>query len=391
MDGGYIWLNEAASSYPKAPGVAEAMLAALDAFPSCTDRSAVGSDPVRQVLGPVVEECRVRLAILLGGVDAARIILTSGATAGLNQVIWGLGVRLPHGAGIITSVCEHNAVLRPLHHLLRWRPDLWLTHIGLRDGMPDADAFRRALADGAGLVVLMHASNVTGRVYDVAPFFAAAHAAGALTALDASQSLGHVPVLPDVLHADVVAFPGHKGLRGPIGCGGLYVRAGVEIEPLLVGGTGKFSDADYQPEELPFRLEAGTPNIPAFAGLHAALGWHATEGDACAQRGRVLGRQLRDGLRAISGITLIDDDLAVDYLPVISLTCAGRDVEEMGRRLAMQYRIISRAGLHCAPRIHAALGCAPAGTLRLSCSGFNSEDDIAVAVRAVSELASGAC
>lgn len=385
----YIWLNEAASSYPKAPGVAEAIAAAVGIFPACTDRSATGSsDPVRSVIGPVVEDSRRRLAALLGVDTPNQIALTASATYALNLAVWGLGLRLPRKAQIITSVCEHNAVLRPLRHLQRLRPDLRITHIGLTPDGLDVEAYQRALRKGAGLVVLIHVSNVTGRVYDVAPLFDLAKRAGASTVLDASQSIGHVPVHPEEMHADLVAFPGHKGLRGPLGLGVLYVRPGIEIEPVLVGGTGTMSELPYQPMEMPMRLEAGTPNLPAIAGLDAALTWREAAGENFCRIEEERAHALRVGLRAIPGVVLYDDEPHATYASVASIRLTKFGVEETGALLVNRYGIICRAGLHCAPLLHQSMGCGCEGTVRLSCSGFTTADEIDTAVAAVTELAS---
>ncbi|HEX2950240.1 MAG TPA: aminotransferase class V-fold PLP-dependent enzyme [Armatimonadota bacterium] len=327
------------------------------------------------------------MTALLGEDDPTHMILTPGATYGLNMAIWGLGLQLPQGAQIITSVSEHNAVLRPLHHLQKLRPDLHITYIGLRAGELDVDAFEQALQRPTRLVALVHASNVTGRVYDIAPLLARAKEAGAYTVVDAAQSIGHIPVHLAELHADVVAFPAHKGLRGPIGVGGLYIRPGVEIEPIFVGGTGKLSDSFYQPDEMPLRLETSTPNIPAIAGLNAALRWRETSGNDFHEREVQRAAALRDGVRHIPGIIRYDDDPSADYLGTISLKITNKSVEETGELLAANYGIICRTGLHCAPLIHAAIGSAPEGTVRLSCSGFTSEREIDIALDALTTLA----
>lgn len=384
----YIWLNEAASSYPKAPGVAEALATAMGLFPACTERAATGSaDPVRAILGPVVEESRTRLAAMLGVDSPLQVTLTSSATYALNMAIWGIGMRLPRKAQIISSVCEHNAVLRPLRHLQRLRPDLRLTFIKVTPDGFDGDAYNHALHHGAGLVALIHVSNVTGRVFDVAPLFAEAQRVGAVTLLDASQAVGHLPVRADELHADLVAFPSHKGLRGPLGVGVLYVKPGTAIEPLLVGGTGALSELPFQPDAMPLHLEAGTPNLPAIAGFAAALRWREAVGEDFHATEVQRADALRTGLRTIPGVTIYDDCPGATYSSVVAFHLPKYGVEETGALLVNRYGVICRAGLHCAPLLHDALGCAREGSVRLSCSGATTAEDIDTALRAVAALA----
>jgi len=328
------------------------------------------------------------VAALLGVREATRVVLVSGVTHALNVALWGIGLTLPRGARIITSVAEHNAVLRPLRHLAKWRRDLRISLLELdADGGFDEAAFARLLTEQTALVALIHASNVTGRVYDVAPLFARAKAAGAITLLDASQTMGHLPVHPHELHADLVAFTGHKGLRGPVGTGGLYVSPGIELEPVFVGGTGQLSDVYYQPEMMPMRLEAGTPNTPAIAGLTAALRWREREGEAFIRREEINAEKLREGLRAISGVQIYDDVPGARYTPVVSIRLTDLPVAATGQRLYDEYGIICRTGLHCAPLMHRALGTAPAGTVRFSLSGFTTEAEIDHALTAVRRLA----
>jgi cysteine desulfurase / selenocysteine lyase len=383
-----IYLNNAATSWPKPDRVVAAVAETLRATPTGGGRASDRQGPDTCPLGPVVRECRRRLASLLYAQDPSRIVLTPSVTHALNAALWGLGWNLPRGAHIITSVAEHNAVLRPLRYLLKRRPDLRLTLVGLRaSGGFDRGQIADALEEGASLVVLMHASNVTGRVYDIAPLFAAAKASGAVTVLDAAQSLGHVPVQAEALSADVVAFTGHKGLRGPLGVGGLYVGPGIELEPIIAGGTGADSTLLYQPDELPARLEAGTPNLPAVAGLVAALRWQASEGGEFERRGKSVSTFLRGALRRIPGVEILDEAPTEEWLGVTLFRIAGQGVEAVGEALADRYNVVCRTGLHCAPLLHEALGSGREGGIRFSPSGYTSEADIEAAIAAVAELA----
>lgn len=383
------YFNDAATSWPKAPGVAEAVYRAIDQPPVNPGRDGGKFEVLadRCPLGPAVRECRSRLALHLGVPTPTRIGLCNSVTHALNLAIWGIGLTLPRGVEVITSVAEHNSVLRPLRHLQKWH-DVKITTIDLdAQDMFDMHTFDRALAQGAAFVILSHASNITGHLYDVAPLFARAKAAGAITLLDASQTMGHVPVHPKELHADLVAFPGHKGLRGPVGVGGLYVAPDIELEPVFVGGTGGQSALEYQPEEMPTRLEAGTPNTPAIAGLNAALRWHEQEGETFIRTERLRADQLRQGLREIPGVRLYDDHPEAEYVPVLSFRLDGLSVEEAGQRFMDEYHIICRTGLHCAPLMHQALGTFPEGTIRFSVSGFTTEEEIHYVLESVRQLA----
>ena len=373
-----VYLNNAATSWPKAPGVADAVRLSLEQPAAEAGRaSRSGDDAVRG--------CRQRVAELFDATDPARIVFTLNATAALNLAIHGIPLR--RGDRVVTSAAEHNSVLRPIEKLRRER-GIKVTLIGLTpDGSLDQDQFQRALSLGPRLVALTHASNVTGRVFDVAPLFEAAKKAGALTLLDASQSLGQIAVRPAALHADLVAFTGHKALLGPTGTGGLYVAPAIELRHLIVGGTGVRSDRLDHPPEMPARLEAGTPNIAGLAGLGAALEWLECHGAAHRAVAARLAARLRTELASIAGVELFDRCGGAERTGVVSFRIAGWSVEEAGMILAESFGVICRTGLHCAPLIHRSLGTASEGTLRFSVSGFNTGEELDVAIAAVRQLA----
>jgi cysteine desulfurase family protein len=376
-----IYLNNAASAWPRAPGVAEAIVRTLETPPSHPGRSV-------SCCVDVITQCRESLARLLGGVSAERIVLTMNATHSLNIAI--LGMALQKSDMVVTSVTEHNSVLRPLHHL-QSRNGIQIRKIRLDShGSIDVAEYRSALADKPRLVVLNHVSNVTGRIQDVASLLALAKNAGAVTILDASQSLGHIPLRADELSADIIVFTGHKGLHGPAGTGGMYVSPGIELEQFYVGGTGVRSDLSMHPTEMPIRLEAGTPNVPGLSGLATALQWYESNGEALRETEHQQSILLRTGLRDTSGIRLYGDD-GDDFSKHIGITSFridGWDVEETGFVLQESFDIICRTGLHCAPLIHEAIGSAPEGTVRFSVSGFTTREEIDTALAAVRNLAS---
>jgi selenocysteine lyase/cysteine desulfurase len=322
---------------------------------------------------------------MLGIDDANAVALTYNATHALNLAF--LGLELKKGARVITTVMEHNSVLRPLSHLKK-RRGIEVITIGLDgEGNLDRESFEGALRGGAALVAMTHASNVTGMVNDVAYFFSRAHDQGAFTLLDASQSMGHIPVIPHILGADLVAFTGHKGLLGPPGSGGLYVKPGLELEHYYVGGTGVRSDLEFHPDDMPTRLEAGTPGMAALAGLACALSWLEQHGDSHGEKEKELSSLFRHELKKTDGLVVYDAREGAGQLPVFSFVIKGWSVEEAGYVLHESFGIIGRTGLHCAPLIHGALGTAPGGTIRLSLSGFTTGDEIEQVLQALGRMA----
>jgi selenocysteine lyase/cysteine desulfurase len=371
-----LYFNNAAGAFPLAPGVAEAVAAAMAAPPRVAGRDALGS-------ADSLAECRRKTGALLG-VDPTRVALGPGATFGLNVAI--LGLDLTKGDFVVTSVMEHNSVLRPLAHQEDSR-GIRVGYVPLGDDFGlDMDAYDRMLEAGPRLVALTHASNVTGRINPVGRLFEKAKSAGAQTLLDASQTAGRIPVLPSELHADMVVFPGHKGLRGPAGTGALYVAPGTRLRPVVVGGTGTRSDLRLQPEEMPLRLEAGTPNMPAFAGLAVAVSHYMERAGDIAVQEAEIARGLVLGLKALPRVRVFDDG-AVDRLPVASFVIDGMDTETVGLALSESFGVECRAGLHCAPLMHRTVGAMSAGTVRLSPCYLDGPSEIARAVQAVGRIA----
>jgi cysteine desulfurase family protein len=374
-----IYLNNAATSWPKAPGVLEAVAANITDIPEHPGRTASYEQKKP-------DSCRRLLASLIGVENQSRIVLTQNATHALNLAILGLG--LQNGCEVVTSAAEHNSMLRPFAHL-EHAGRVHLSIIGITpNGILKEDEYEKALERSPRLVALNHASNVTGSVLPVARLFTKAKNAGAVTLLDASQSLGHVPVDIKELNADMIAFTGHKGLRGPAGTGGLYVSEGLNLEQIIVGGTGVRSDLRLHPDEMPTRLEAGTQNMPALAGLEAALKWREDSGNAFHANASARTLQLRNGLSGISSVKLYGDNEGSAASCIVSFTIPGWSVEEAGFVFSESFGIICRTGLHCAPLIHDIIGSAPEGTIRFSPSGATGEQEIIDAISAVRKMAS---
>jgi len=333
--------------------------------------------------GDFTARCRQALAELLQITDPCRIVLTQNATAALNLAIAGLGHRLQR---ILTSVLEHNSVLRPLRHLSH-RSGARLDILPIDgQGMISLEHYDRFLDPKPDLVVLSHASNVTGRIQEIGQLFRKAHQAGAITLLDASQTIGQIPVHAEELEADMVAFSGHKYLLGPAGTGALYVAPGIELEPLLVGGTGIRSDLEFQPEEMPLRLEAGTPNIHGIAGLAAALQWGEKNRQQHIERGREVFSLLCAELPTIPGLEPVGSGPSECCLGILSTRLTRWTPEEAGYVLRESFGIVCRTGLHCAPLMAKAIGCYPEGTIRFSVSGQNSEKEVEALLEALRKM-----
>jgi cysteine desulfurase/selenocysteine lyase len=372
-----IYLNNAALGWPPAPGVEDAVREWLSKPPEESGRSAGKREDLS-------EGVRRKLAGIVGASDPGRIVFTLNATHALNLAILGLEIR--PGSLVVTSVTEHNSVLRPLYRL-RDEQGVRLRILRVDSaGRLDCEGFRSALADGPRLVALNHASNVSGNIHDVGPWFAAARRAGAITLLDASQTAGITPIDAAALDADLIAFPGHKGLHGPPGIGCLYVDSRITLRQTIVGGTGSRSDLERHPEEMPVRLEPGTLNGIGLAGLSSALCWFEQYGCEARKRIAVLTARLRARLQQIAGVRLFGSTNGTAQTGVVSFGIEGWDPAEAGFALRESFGVICRSGLHCAPLIHQHLGSAPSGTIRFSVSPFNTPDEIDAASDSVRRL-----
>jgi cysteine desulfurase family protein len=351
--------------------------------------------------GRIVYDAREAVAELFNAADPLRVIFTLNATHAINIALTGL---LWPGDRVVTSSMEHNAVMRPLRGLEKTQkspvatrdrasdtPGITLAIIpGRRDGTLDLAEAERLITPGTRLVVLNHASNVCGTIQPVAEVAAIAQRAGALLLVDAAQTAGVLPIDVQAIGIDLLAFTGHKGLLGPPGTGGLVLGAGVDarqIAPFMRGGTGSRSESEEQPEDLPDKFEAGTPNGVGIAGLGAGVRWVLGRGVGAIRAHEVaLAQALIAGLAAIPGVTvhgLLDAELCT---ATISFTAAGRRVSEIGWRLDAEHGVLSRVGLHCAPASHRTLGTFPEGTVRFAPGIFTTLDDVQAAVRGVAEV-----
>ena len=362
------YLNNAATTYPKPPAVVDAVARALREPPVDPGRSSGRED--------VVAACRRELAHLLSVNDPSRVILTPSATHALNLVIRGLlsGNRKAH---IVTTNLEHNSVLRPLEHLVE-QEEAEISYLAPDDdGRVSALEFLARLRDETALIAVNHASNVTGSIQPVESIADMAAEAGIPCLIDCSQSAGCVDLDYSELPGKVfVALAGHKGLYGPTGTGALVVPD-EQLTQLLVGGTGIQSERRLHPPQLPLRHEAGTPNLPGLAGLAEGVRFVRSEGvHRLGEHRAELIHELRGRLGEIEGVRrspLAGND---GRAGVVSFTIAGWDPEDLGFALHESFGIVTRSGLHCAPRIHSSLGTTPRGNVRISVGAFNTMEDV---------------
>lgn len=382
-----IYLDNAATSWPKAPGVAAAM---TDFIAHDAGNPGRGAHRLALAAGRTVERTRAQLAAFFGIRDPSRLVFTANATAALNLAIKGL---LKPGDRVVTTSMEHNAVVRPLHALaVRHGVQVEKVMAG-PDGRVSPAALIDRITPQTRLVVMTHASNVCGALQPVAEVGAACRRLGVPLLVDAAQTAGLFPISVSELGISLLAFPGHKGLLGPTGTGGLYVAPELELEPAVEGGTGTQSELPEQPRHCPERYEAGTVNTVGLAGLAAGLTYIAERGlQTLREHELYLADRLRRGLAALAGVRLVgaDPDAAAADAPVVSVVVEGHDSGEVAALLDRDYGIAVRSGLHCAPDAHRTLGTLESGTIRFSPGPFNTIEDIDAAVVAMREIVSAA-
>lgn len=378
-----VYLDNAATSWPKPPAMMEGMI---------DFNARIGSNPGRSghsmsiEAGRILFETRDVISRLFNIADPMNVVLTSGITHSLNIVIKGL---LKPGDHVITSSMEHNSVMRPLRELEQHGVELSV--IGCGDsGIIDPDRVRSSIRHNTSLIVLTHASNVTGSIQPVEEVGRIAHEHGILYCVDSAQTAGALTVDVEAMNIDLLCFAGHKSLLGPMGTGGLYIRKGVEkrIEPLMHGGTGSRSEYELQPEFMPDRYESGTLNALGFAGLMKSVEFILAQGvDHVREKEIRLVERLVTGLSGIKGLTVYGPRELHLRMSAVSFNIDGINPSEASLYLDEEHGIMSRPGLHCAPSAHKTMGTFPGGTNRLSPGYFTTEDEIDAAVKAVHRLA----
>jgi len=382
-----IYLNNAATTWPKPEPVAKAM---YDFLLSGGANLARGSASRRDLQTlDLVGDVRERLARFLGGhekADPRYVTFALNVTEALNVIFKGF---LRPGMKVVTTSMEHNAVIRPLRRLEAEGVELTILPCD-KTGRLEPRLLQERLREPADLFVLSHASNLCGTVQDLESLAEVCRRHGVPLVVDAAQTAGLLPL--DVASLDVAAlcFTGHKGLLGPQGTGGIVWRPDFaqKCRPLVEGGTGSRSHEERQPEMLPDKFESGTPNLPGLAGLRAALVWLEEEGiEAVRLREERLGSRLLDGLKALPGVTLYGLAGMEGRLPVFALNLKSIDNGTLAGELAERWGIETRPGLHCAPLAHRTVGSFPEGALRLSPGCFNTEEEIDLCLEALKKLA----
>ena len=372
-----LYLNNAATGFPKTDAVAQALARAVMTPPHNPYREACHD-------GDAVMLTRERLAALVGCSSAERVIFTSGATAALNMLIGGL---LKPGEHLVTSRAEHNAVLRPVHREARCRAIRHTLVSCDRLGRVNPAQVAAAIEHDTRLVCLAHVGNVTGAVLDIAAVHALCQARRIPFIIDAAQSLGNIPIHAEDYPWAAIVFAGHKSLGGPMGVGGFILGRELDPEPWLVGGSGVFSESMDMPTALPLRYEAGTPNEPGIIALGVALEQLSEFGVAASgAHKRLLVAQLEEALGSCPALAWHAVPSAENPCGIVSLTMKGWSPRDLGYVLDQSFNIKTRSGLHCAPLIHEALGSAPEGTLRVSFSRFTSPADISAFAKAIVDI-----
>ena len=378
-----IYLDNGATSFPKPPAVAQAMLQYMTEVGASINRGVYGS---AQAAGMTTLMLREGLCRLFHHSDPTHCVLTAGNTMGLNMVLRGW---LRPGDHCLVSSVEHNAVMRPLHDLAE--QGVTFDRIPCdRDGHLNPADIPALIRPNTRLLVMAHGSNVSGAVQDAMAVGAICHEHGIPFVLDAAQTAGHWPIDFEAMHLSALSVPGHKGLMGPSGIGALLLSADFakKLTPILTGGTGSASDSEAQPDYMPDKFESGTPNLPGIYGFHAAVDFILDTGvEVLQERERQLTKYFLDKLRDVKDIRLAGPWDLENRVGVISVDFAQVDNAEAAYRLEQDYGILTRCGLHCAPSAHKTLGTFPPGTVRFSVGHYTTETEIDTAVQAIAEIA----
>ena len=377
-----VYLDNAATTMQKPACVGEAVLSALSSFGnSGRDTGGSALDASR-----VIYETREQICGLLHADSPKQIVFTANSTEALNTAIRGL---FQPGDHVVSSVMEHNAVLRPIYDI-EAEQGVSHTFAGVDEkGRLLLSEVENSIRPETKALILTHASNVTGNANDLYALGRIAKSHGLLFLVDASQTAGVLPIDMPEMGIDVVAFTGHKGLYGPQGTGGMAVREELEIRPLKSGGTGVLSYLEHQPDEMPAHLECGTMNGHGIAGLHASLRWLTEEIgiDRVHAHEMKLAKRFYEALKDVEHLHFYGDYETEQRAAIVSLNIADYDSSEVSDELEQEYGISTRPGAHCAPLIHKAMGTVEQGMVRFAFSYFNTEEDADYAADAVRELA----
>ena len=374
-----IYLDNAATTVQKPSCVAEAVVNAMGNL----GNSGRGVHGTSLTASRVIYDTRAALAALFNAPSPARVAFTSNSTEALNTATLGLFTAGDH---VISTDLEHNSVLRPLYLLQQQGVAVDFVPADPQ-GQIHYEDFEKLLRPNTRAIVCTHASNLTGDTLDIARIGKFAHEHSLLFVVDASQTAGALPIDMEQMHIDVLCFTGHKSLMGPQGTGGLCVAEGVEIRPLKSGGTGVQTYLPHQPAEMPTHLEAGTLNGHGIAGLGAALDFINSVGiKTIHSHEMALMQRFYEGVRNLEGVTVYGD-FTRDRAPIVTLNIGDIPSGEVADILSGEFSIATRAGAHCAPRLHTALGTVEQGAVRFSFGYYNTAEDVDAAVAAVRSIA----
>lgn len=380
----FIYLDNAATTYPKPHEVLEF---------ACNFYAQKGVNPGRTGFDLAVEaeetlfEARKVLCRFFGGTNPNRLVFAHNVTDALNTLI---GSALKPGDHAITTRLEHNSVLRPMYQMMERGVEVDFVPFD-EHGYVDPAEIERRIRPDTKLVVMNHGSNVIGTVQPVAEIGRICREHGVLFAVDAAQTAGMFEIDVEAMNIDVVCFTGHKSLMAPPGTGGMYIGEHVDLEPCRSGGTGVRSALKTQPKDYPWRFEFGTLNALGIAGLLAGQRWIEKRGGVTKiyEHEMAMVRRLKEGVEAIDGVTLYCADLDRDHLPVFAFNVDGMVASQVGELLDVDYQVICRTGLHCAPLVHEGIGTIEIdGAVRFSCGAFTTADEVDKAIAAVADVVS---
>lgn len=375
-----IYMDNAATTMQKPQQVIDAVAAAMCSM----GNAGRGAHAASLGAARTIYDAREKLACFFHAENPKQIAFTMNSTESLNIALKGV---LNPGDHVITTMLEHNSVLRPLYELQEKGTELTILKSNPQ-GTLDYEDFEKAIKENTKAIVCTHGSNLTGNLVDVKRVGEIAKNHGVLFIVDASQTAGVFPIDVQEMGIDILCFTGHKGLLGPQGTGGIYVREGLTVRPLLCGGSGVQTYNKKHPSEMPTALEAGTLNGHGIAGLDAAVEYLMETGiDTIREREQDLMWRFYEGVKDIPGVKVYGDFSTRERCAIVTLNIGDYDSSEVSDELLMTYGISTRAGGHCAPLMHEALGTVEQGAVRFSFSHYNTDEELNTAIQAVKEMA----
>lgn len=376
-----IYFDNAATSFPKPESVYKAVSDTLRKYGSSPGR---GGHKMSLQTERIIFETRERIASFFNIPQSSNVLFTFNVTMGINLALKGF---LKAGDHVITSSMEHNAVMRPLKRLEKEGVSKTVVQCS-KEGFLNPKDIEKEIKPNTKLIVITHASNVTGTILPIREVGEIARKNGIAFFVDAAQSAGLLPIDVQRDNIDMLGCTGHKSLFGPQGTGFLYIKDGLDVKPLIEGGTGSNSESDEMPDFFPDKYQAGTLNTPGIAGLGAGIEFIQNEGlKKIRDKELHLTTEIMNRLKDIKGVKLYGSLNPLERVAVVSFNIEGKDPAEVGNILNEKYDIMSRVGLHCAPNAHRTIGTFPEGTVRVSVGYFNTEGDIDKLIKAVKDIA----